>query len=79
MKAKYIGKHYDNDFMYLEYEYRGEYYEVYQHKSKGSEPLKWQHANAQSRIDKRLDTPIPENTESVQESLDYFFDLIDGG
>lgn len=55
MKAQYIGKHYgtgyDRDMVYLEYEYRGHRYEVYENRAKGNEPLSWQHRNAQARID----------------------------
>lgn len=54
-KAKYIGKYIDTSFgqyiVYLEYEYRGERYTVYENLRKGNEPLQWQHANEQSRID----------------------------
>lgn len=54
-KAKYIGKTYgtgyNRDFVFLEYEYRGHRYEVYENRAKGNEPLSWQHANAQGRID----------------------------
>lgn len=82
-KAKYIGKYYDKDFVYLEYEYKGRKYEVYENRSKGNEPLSWQHANAQARIDKEIE--IQERaksnqakTETVEESLDYFFKMIEG-
>jgi hypothetical protein len=55
MKAQYIGKRYgsgyDRDMVYLEYEYRGHRYEVYENRAKGNEPLSWQHRNEQARID----------------------------
>lgn len=54
-KAKYIGKSYDRNYVYLEYEYRGRTYEVYEHRTKGNEPLRWQHANNQARIDKEIE------------------------
>ena len=83
-KAKYIGKYYgtgfNKDYAYLEYEYRGVKYEVYENRAKGNEPLSWQHKNAQAAIDKALDNPPApqkEKIETVQESLDWFFDYIE--
>ena len=58
MKAKYIGKSYDKQFVYLEYEYRGKRYTVYENRAKGNEPLSWQHKSEQARIDRILDTPM---------------------
>ena len=59
MKAKYVGKSYgtgfDRDFVYLEYEYRGYRYEVYENRAKGNEPLSWQHKGEQARIDKIIE------------------------
>ncbi len=56
MKAKFIQKYYgtgfEKDFVFLEYEYRGYTYTVYQNYAKGNEPLSWQHKNEQDRIDK---------------------------
>jgi len=75
MKATYIGKSADKENVYLEYEYRGRRYEVYQNKRKGGEPLRWQHKNNQARIDKLIDVESKRDTsESVQDSLDWFFD-----
>lgn len=80
-KAKYIGKSYDKDYIYLEYQYKGYTYEVYQHKSKGSEPLQWQHKNAQRKIDQIIENKAKcyenEAAETVQKSLDYFFDYLE--
>ena len=83
-KAKYIGKYYgtgyNKDYVFLEYEYRGVKYEVYENRAKGNEPLSWQHKNAQLAIDVALDNPPApqkENTETVQEALDWFFDYIE--
>lgn len=82
-KAKYIGKYYgtgyNKDYVFLEYEYRGVKYEVYENRAKGNEPLSWQHKNAQLSIDEALDHPKHcEATEPAQVGLDYFFDLIEG-
>ena len=87
MKAKFISKsydRYDRNAVYLEYEYKGRRYEVYEHMTKGNEPLRWQHANAQARIDRAIE--LEEKTKnnkkneevmSFAESLDYFFELVD--
>lgn len=68
--------------MSLEYEYRGETYWIHIHNTKGNEPLAWQHRNEQSRIDKELESreKIKENhepVETVEESLDYFFRMLE--
>lgn len=58
-EAKYLGKYYgtgyDRDSVYLEYEYKGHRYEVHENKSKGNEPLSWQHRMEQARIDRLID------------------------
>lgn len=86
MKAKFIGKYYgkgfDRDYVYLEYEYRGRKYEVYENRAKGNEPLSWQHKNAQARIDNEIKieekrSQNKEQIETVEESLDYFFRMLD--
>jgi hypothetical protein len=84
MKAKYIGKYYDREYTYLEYEYRGRKYEVYENRNKGNEPLSWQHANAQARIDKEIEIEEKRKEsnfvgESAQESLDKFFEYLETG
>ena len=65
MKATYIGKHYgtgyERNMVYLEYEYRGMRYTVYENRSRGNEPLGWQHKSEQARIDNILDTPTHSN------------------
>ena len=59
MKAKYIGKYVDTSYgqhmVYLEYEYRGHRYTVYENRCKGNIPLSWQHANEQGRIDSLIE------------------------
>lgn len=54
-KAVFIGKShgrgYDRHFVFLEYEYRGHRYTVYENRAKGNEPLAWQHRSEQARID----------------------------
>lgn len=72
-KSTYIGKSYDRDYVYLEYEYRGHRYEVYEHKTKGNEPLSWQHANNQARIDRLIEL---EEKEEQQQSEPFDLDEI---
>ena len=59
MKAKFVRKYYgtgyERQFIFLDYEYRGREYTVYENRAKGNEPLAWQHRNAQATIDKELD------------------------
>lgn len=59
-KAKFIGKWcgsgFDRDSVYLEYEYRGRTYTVYENLAKGNEPVSWQHRNAQNAIDRDIET-----------------------
>lgn len=83
-KAKFIGKTYgtgyNRHFVYLEYEYRGHTYEVYENRAKGNEPLAWQHRNAQAMIDRNIE--IAEETknhkgEPAQVGLDLFFASLD--
>ena len=61
MKAKFIRKYYgtgfDRNMVYMDYEYRGHEYTVFENRAKGSEPLAWQHRNEQNRIDTILDAP----------------------
>lgn len=86
MRAKFINKYYgtgfDGDYVYLEYEYRGRKYEVYENRAKGNEPLSWQHKNAQARIDAEIEgeekrSQNKEQIETVEESLNYFFKMLD--
>lgn len=91
MKAKYIGKSYgtgyERDFVFLEYEYRGYTYEVYENRAKGNEPLAWQHKSHQAEIDRiiEINARMEENKknrnepiETVEESLDRWFRYLDG-
>lgn len=66
MKAKYIGKSFYRGYVYLEYEYRGHRYEVYEHETKGGEPLAWQHGNAQARIDKEIECKAKYQSKEYQ-------------
>lgn len=74
MKAKYIGKTVDTSFgqyiVNLEYEYQGHRYTVYENRRKGSEPLAWQHANEQGRIDAMIETEEKQTASSNGEPVD---------
>lgn len=76
-KAKFIGKYhgtgYERDFVYLEYEYRGKTYTVYENRAKGNEPLAQQHKSEQALIDRQLDQKCMA-TEHAQVGLDLFFE-----
>ena len=81
-KATYIGKSYgtgyNKDFVYLEYEYRGYRYEVYENRAKGNEPLSWQHANEQARIDNLIEIKEKAANSNAQPTdWEEIWDLLD--
>lgn len=88
MRAKYLGRYedrrYNEHFVYLEYEYRGHKYTVYENLNKGNEPLSWQHANAKAEIDKLIEMEEREKQNphttgpTVDEALAKFFAYVDG-
>lgn len=88
MKAKYIGKYVDTSYgehmVYLEYEYRGHRYTVYENRRKGNIPLAWQHANEQSRIDAMIEMeskpkkPL-DPADSCEAALDKLWNYFETG
>ena len=81
LKAKYIGKTYgtgyNRDYVYLEYEYRGHTYEVYENRAKGNEPLAWQHKIAQGNIDRIIELEEKtNNTNAKPFDLDEIWDMM---
>ena len=58
-RAKYLSRYesdeYGEHFVFFEYEYRGYKYTIYENRSKGNEPLSWQHKNEQAQIDKLIE------------------------
>ena len=80
MKAKYIGKYngtgYNRHMIYLEYEYKGYTYTVYENTTKGNEPLSWQHRAEQARIDSIIEAKekqkqcTQEEIERAQQELE---------
>ena len=84
-KAKFIGKYYgrgyDKDYIFIEYEYKGEKYEVYINTAKGNEPLSWQHKNAQARIDKMIELDnkaanTPKEPFDIDAEMDEIFKML---
>ena len=71
MKARYIGKYngtgYNCHMIYLEYEYRGYTYTVYENTAKGNEPLSWQHRSEQARIDNIIKAKEQEKNLTAEE------------
>lgn len=59
-KAKFIRKYYGNgyerNFVFMDYEYRGHEYTVYENLAKVNEPLAWQHRTNQNSIDAMIET-----------------------
>lgn len=81
MKAKFIGKHTDTSFgqfiVYLEYEYRGHRYTVYENRCKGNEPLAWQHRSQQDWIDRIIESEKPKSDSQPVDALEEIFALLD--
>lgn len=82
MKAKFIGayrrREWNRSITELEYEYRGHRYTVMEDRSKGNEPLAWQHRTEQDRIDSLIEVDSRPKTESgisVDESLTELFNF----
>ena len=85
MKAKYIGKFngtgFNRHMVFLEYEYRGYTYTVYENTAKGNEPLSWQHKAEQTRIDNLIKAKEQEKQytkkeiEKAQKELENAIDL----
>ena len=74
MKAKFIGKWTDTSFgqyiVYLEYEYRGKRYTVYENRCKGNIPLAWQHKNEQLSIDAMIEREEKQKASSNSKPFD---------
>lgn len=84
MKAKYIGKFngtgFNRHMVFLEYEYRGYTYTVYENTAKGNEPLSWQHKAEQSRIDNLIKAKEKEKQytkKEIEEAQKEFENAID--
>ena len=85
MKAKYIGKFngtgFNRHMVFLEYEYRGYTYTVYENTAKGNEHLSWQHKAEQTRIDNLIKAKEQEKQytkkeiEEAQKNLEDAIDL----
>ncbi len=74
--AIYYGRGYEKDYVFLEYEYRGHTYTVYENRARGNEPLSWQHKSEQARIDKLIEIqnmPKDPNAESYEAGFEMFW------
>ena len=58
---------YNRHMIYLEYEYRGYTYTVYENTAKGNEPLSWQHRAEQARIDNIIKAKEQEKNTTKEE------------
>ena len=87
-KCKYYGTGFDRDMVYMEYEYRGHVYTVYENRAKGNTPLAWQHRNEQDRIDVEIEreekhkeyvaTHEPRPEDNAEYGLDLFWKYVNG-
>ena len=84
---KYYGTGYSAHMVYLDYEYRGHEYTVYENRAQGNEPLSCQHHAEQNRIDRLIEqeehkgatqsTPC-RYEDTPQYAVDQFFNYING-
>lgn len=87
MKARFIQAYHYREWgrsiVELEYEYRGHKYTVMEDRSKGNEPLAWQHRAEQDRsdrlieMDERNDREEAKNSISVDEALRQWLEYCD--
>lgn len=74
--AKYYGRGYERDFVFMDYEYRGHTYTVYENRAKGNEPLSWQHKRAQADIDALIELEDrPKKPYKYEDTAEYGFNL----
>ncbi len=83
-KGKWCSRDFGNEYVNLEYEYRGHTYVVYENRTKGNEPLAWQHKNEQARIDNEieLEEKLKKSNyvgEPAQKALDRLFEYWETG
>ncbi len=80
LKAKFLSKYsytrFGQHIIELEYEYRGMRYTVIENRSKGNEPLAWQHKSEQNHIDQMLDMEATKASEKPF-NLEEVFKLIE--
>lgn len=76
-KRKYYGHGYDAAMVYLDYEYRGHEYTVYENRAKGNPPLACQHREEQNRIDELIEQenkPVTHETVRYEDTAEYAID-----
>lgn len=81
---KYYGRGYDRCFIYMDYEYRGHEYTVYENRAKGNEPLAWQHKSEQAKIDLLIEQENQQKGSCMYEDtaeygFDLFMEYVEGG
>lgn len=80
MKAKFIRKYfgtgYERNYVYMDYEYRGREYTVYENLTKGNEPLAWQHKNHQDEIDKRIEQESNNKQDGKPFDIDEVWEIL---
>lgn len=81
-KAKFLSRYeyrnFNDDIVELEYEYRGHKYTVEENRSKGNEPLSWQHRNAQARIDSMIEMEEREKERNTNTDNDDWLKMLWG-
>lgn len=80
-KAKFVRKYYQRNFsdhfLYMDYEYRGRIYTVWENLRKGNEPLSWQHAMAQAEIDREIEEEAkPKKPFKYEDTAQAGFDML---
>lgn len=80
-KCSYYGTGFDRNMIYMDFEYRGRIYTVYENRSKGNEPIAWQHKSAQARIDAEIESEEKRkeyektHEQRYEDTAEYGFDL----
>ena len=73
---KYYGVGYERNFVFMDYEYRGHGYTVYENLCKGNEPLAWQHKNHQSAIDNEIERETKQKQTGEPFDLDEVWKIL---
>lgn len=74
---KYYGTGYDRHMVYMDYEYRGREYTVYENRAKGNEPLSWQHRSNQNYIDNLIEIKSRPKADTKPIDLDEIWKMME--
>ena len=87
-KGSYYGTGFDRKTIYMDFEYRGRTYTVYENRAKGNEPIAWQHRNAQTSIDAAIEREEKQREydathehryeDTAQYAFDCFWNYVNG-